>query len=384
MKATPDADDVANGDDPFRELAIDESSFKPPPPLVRFEGWRAFVESERPERPVMPTPNEFAQLGEVERKNFALVRKRYHASFGPIETRWLKDVHAETLRLAALNFNAPPGARPGVVLNGLGTVGKSTIATALGRKYERSLRKRFNRPISGEAGPMYLPVVYVTLPGRLNIRSFDMLLAQFMGAPVSAKSTEQSLNETVVSTAIDCGVSLIIVDDVHFLRMSKDLAKDVNNHLKYLASSISATFVYAGIDLDSTSLLTEGRSKDKAIYSQTQHRFKKYDIEPFERGSEEFERLLGSFEEHILLVNQIAGGLKAMALYIHDRTGGFIGAVSNLLREGANQSITDGTETLTTTLLDGVQLDKGAEDHDALARPTQHKKRIDKRQGIKN
>lgn len=380
MTSTPDLA-LPLGDDPFREIALNKESIKPTPPLVRVEGWRTFVEAQPPARPVIPTAAEFAKFGKPERREFDLARKRYHAGFGPIETHWLKQIHAETLRLAALNFSAPPGARPGVVLNGLGTVGKSTIAAELGRKYERSLRRQLKKAIAGETGAMYIPVVYVTLRGRMNIRSFNMLLAQFMGAPVSARSSEQTLDDTVVNTANDCGVSLIIIDDVHFLRMSKDYAKDVNNHLKYLASSISATFVYAGIDLDSTSLLTEGRSKDQAIYSQTQHRFKKYDIEPFARGSEEFQRLLASFDEHILLVNMEPGELLQMHLYIHDRTGGFIGAVSNLLREGANQAITDGSEKLTQTHLDAVKLDKAAEDHDKLARPTQHKDRKKKRKG---
>ncbi len=38
-----------------------------------------------------------------------------------------------------------------------------------------------------------------------------------------------------------CATSLILIDDFHFLNMREKESRRVNDHLKYLANSISAT-----------------------------------------------------------------------------------------------------------------------------------------------
>lgn len=140
-----------------------------------------------------------------ERKTLATARKRYHSQFGPIETPWLRAVHDETLKLAALNYLAPPGVQPGIVLNGLGTVGKSTIASELGRKYERALRNSLREPINTAAGPLFVPVVYVTLPGNVTVSTFTMLIAQFLGLPTRVTARDGELSGAVIDGTQNVG-----------------------------------------------------------------------------------------------------------------------------------------------------------------------------------
>ncbi|MFH8591478.1 hypothetical protein [Streptomyces rimosus] len=61
------------------------------------------------------------------------------------------------------------------------------------------------------------------------------------------------------------------------------------------------------------------------------------------------------------------GTLPRHAPYLHQRTADHIGSLARLIRQAA---ITDGTERITETTLDAIQLDHLTEQH---ARPTHHR-----------
>ena len=351
-----------NAQDPFKSLAMRNEGLLPPPSIVRIEGWQSFVNKPRAARPVMPSMDQFTAMQKNEKTEFAKKRKKYHAEMPLIETPTLSGIHEESIRLAALNYSAPAGARMGIVLDGLGTVGKSSIAMEFGKKYELAWRKSILPKIQGNFSRP-IPVVYVTLPGTLTIKDFNRLITGFMGLNVPASATVSWLNDCIIDAAQSCATSLFIVDDIHFLQMKNQSSTTINNHLKYLANCVSATFVYAGINVEGSGLLNEGKSKEKAFSSQTQHRFKTFQILPFSKNSPALKLLLSSFETNLALMKQDLGSLAAMSDFIHDRTGGFMGAISNLVREGANIAIDDGSEHLSRSLLGKVKLAYASEAH---------------------
>jgi hypothetical protein len=352
-----------NVEDPFRTVDLREGLL-PPPPIVRVEGWQHHVRGNRATKPSMPSEKEFAAFTVQEKRGFAKLRKNYHAEMPLIETPTLAKVHSEAMGLAARNYRAAAGARMGIVLDGLGTVGKSSIAAELGRKYELSWRKTILPQLEKHGGFLNpIPVIYVTLPGVIAISDFNRLITSFMGISVPVSAKIPWLNDRIIDATQACGTSLIIIDDIHFLQMRNRSAQLVNNHLKYLANCVSATFVYAGINVEGSGLLAEGKSKEKAFASQTQHRFKTFPIRPFAKTSGDLKPLLSAFEANLALMNQKPGTLEIMSDFIHDRTGGFMGAISNLLREGANAAIDAGSEELTRPLLQKVKLGFASEAH---------------------
>jgi hypothetical protein len=335
--------------------------------ITTYEAWRAFVNEPDEFRPAILSEQEFRAADSSVQRAHNEARKRYHAKFGPLETPQLRDVHDDVLRLAALNYGAAAGARPGVALDGLGTVGKSTIATHLGRKYERAIRKRTGLADNLPSGNRFIPVVYVSLPGEVTIKAFNWLVVEYLGLPAPRSASEEWLSRQIVRSANACGTSMFIVDDIHFVKMKDRGGETINNHFKYLGTCISATFVYAGINLTGTQLLSEGASRARAVFSQTQHRFKRFEITPYDKDGQVFRALLASFEHHLLLRRHKPGTLDQFADYIFARTGGFIGAVSDLLREAANLAIDTGEERITRKLLSRVTLDFAAEEHHAVA-----------------
>ncbi|WP_199734165.1 hypothetical protein [Micromonospora musae] len=55
------------------------------------------------------------------------------------------------------------------------------------------------------------------------------------------------------------------------------------------------------------------------------------------------------------------GTLVEQAAHLHDRTGGMIGSLDQLIHEAANDAIIDGTEKITKAHLDAVILDIAAQ-----------------------
>jgi hypothetical protein len=73
-------------------------------------------------------------------------------------------------------------------------------------------------------------------------------------------------------------------------------------------------------------------------------------------------RLVATMEQTLLLHRHKPGTLVEMASYLHQRTGGMIGSLDQLIHEAANDAISDGTEQVTRKHLDAVILDTAAQE----------------------
>ena len=368
---------------PLNTLDDIDLPFAQPQP-VTYEDWKAFVDRLQPVKPETPTKSEFEKMSDHERYESRKSRMIYHAAFGPLQTESYKEISGDLLLFAWNNLLAGAGARGGGVIDGEGTLGKTTIMLHIGRKYEKARRKQAHDRL-GEDQLMpnnwiFIPVVYIVLPGETTPKSLYESLAVYYGVPLPSRYTLSWLKQKVREFARNCGTSLIMVDDIHYLEMRNRNDKDVNNHLKELANIISATLIYAGIDCDGSNLFNEGRSEDTKHFSQTRRRFKRYRVKPFSlknaREKKRWMSLIMSFEVHVCLVDHKPGALAGLAEYIFHRTGGSIGGVSTLIRQGANLAIKEKKEKLSKTLLNRIKLDEGSEDFYA-------RYRASKRQGKK-
>lgn len=337
----------------------------PQRPILDFQDWRAFVSTPAASAPKVPSYFEYQSLQPPFKKRVDQQRRQYQQTFGPIEVPSMHRIQEATIRLAMQNLRAPAGVRPGVVIDGIATVGKTTTVLGLGKYYERKLTKNHTN-LTTPDGNEYIPVAYVTLPAEMAIYDFNLLLAKFYNIPISRSSKAAFITERIKEHAANCGTSLFIIDDIHFLQIRNRSHAVLNNHLKHLASCIPATFVYAGIGCEGTGLLADGFTPERASFTQTGHRFKKYDVTPFSLTSpdarNEFDAVLSFFEKNMLLYEQTAGSLaRDFGEYIFQRTGGYMGAISSLLREAAGLAITKGTEKITQQLLNSVRLSHESE-----------------------
>jgi hypothetical protein len=329
------------------------------------DDWRRFVSKPTAVKLDLPSAETFFSMTKVQRKRLNEQRIAYNNSFGPVLVPAMEQIHRAGLRLAEQNLRAQPGARPGLIINGDSTIGKSTIAMQLGRRYELKLTQN-HKITTTPTGHNFYPVAYINLPATMAILNFNILLSTFYHIPVSKRQREEEMTSAIKAAAADCGTSMFILDDIHFLQIRNRTHATLNNHIKSLANSISATFVYAGIDLENTGLLTEGKSAEKGNNTQTGHRFKIFDMHAFSmkttKASQNYEDLLNYFEEEMSLYKQSPGSLfKDFGPYILDRTGGFIGPISLLLRECSTLAINNGNEAFTFEDLHRIKLDHDSE-----------------------
>ena len=81
---------------------------------------------------------------------------------------------------------------------------------------------------------------------------------------------------------------------------------------------------------------------------------------PFPRDAH-WSGLIAALEYSLRLHRHVPGTLPGLDLYLHQRTGGSIGSLLRLIRSAAIQAILDGSERITTQMLESIDLDVAAE-----------------------
>lgn len=334
----------------------------PGAPLSTKEGWASHVRRKPVARPDVPAGGIRAleRMPEVERRRFNRRRQDYHDDFGPILTPTLTGLVEDLVDRALCNIDTRSGARPGAVIDGPANLGKTTILSHFGRQYERLVRSESGEGMKQAGYKEWHPVVYHSLTPNTTFKSLCEDIAYFYAAPVHKRATTDDLLRMVRRCAQDCATTLFLIDDIHYLDVRHRGAREVNNGLKKLANETSATFVYAGIDTQSSGLLTVGGANMDS-FGQTRGRFAHLKIEPFENGTDDWLRLVKAFEDHLVLMKCRAGMCVNIADYLHARTNGYVGALSNLLRLGARRAIQTGEERITKGLLDARIIDIASE-----------------------
>ena len=335
------------------------------PDLTIKEGWIEFASRKLSTPPTMPGPAQRAVMTSVEREHLDARRMAHHATFGPILTPQLERIHAALTHQVAANLHcALPGARRGSIIDGYGSLGKTTTLLEFGRRYQRAMRKHFPAGVT-PAGDEFVPVAYLSIPANTSVKGFNRHFLAFYGVtPAQTRATDH-MTLDIIRLARRCRTTLVLIDDVHFLPMRRETGRILNDHLKHLANSIAATFVLAGIGLEEGGLLTEGKRPGTEATSQTRSRFTLHRMEAFATqtpaGQAEWHALLGAIEGELVLFDARPQMLSGLASYLFERTAGVIGSLMALVRAGGNLAITSGTERLTKHILDQISLDYHAE-----------------------
>ena len=340
-------------------------------PLTK-EEWRDYVASESPAPPELPSPAAYGRLSGSAREDLEERRYDYHSALILVQTPAMLELHRSMRTTVRMNRVAPAGARRGHVVDGDPTLGKSTIIKTFGRDYERHLRRRHPQRFNG-LGPDFTPVVYISVPSGATPRGLSLRFAEYLGLPTKVKVTADEATNQVFKALRECGTRIVLIDDIHFLDCSQKEGKLANDHLKYLANYCAATFIYAGVDIASTSLFSEGSGTRK---TQTAGRFSVLPVRPFgqqllhppgkpnsqavaaaRREREEWVKVVLSLDDALRLFNHKPGMLAKHWEYLLERTGGSIAALSGLVRTAAIMAIEDGSEKITRSMLDGIETD---------------------------
>jgi hypothetical protein len=267
----------------------------------------------------------------------------------------------EIFELLTANEYAPAGARPGLLIDGPATVGKSTLVKMIARKFELQLRDEHPERFIDQIGD-YVPVVYLSVPDAVTPKQISLALARYLHVPT--KGTKDDIDHVILKALRRCGTQLLIIDDLHFLDCGQREGRASNDHIKYLANHAPCTLVGTGIDLEDSPLLSEGGGAERA--TQTAGRFAHHKLAPFSVASKheaaEWIGVVKTLEDALVLFAHQPGSLARQHWrYLHERTSGSIAALHNLIRLGAVRAVRTGQEAVTRDLLDGIRLDYTSE-----------------------
>jgi len=321
-------------------------------PLTTKEGWRAFVSTARPSPPQLLPAADWTRLDDVEREIYNDMRRGYHAELLLVATPEIRQITTTGAKLIVNNRGKQLGRR-GLIVSGPSGTGKSTSITQLGKRHQLELERR------SPGVTDRVPVVYIIVPPAATPKMLAIEMAGFLGLPVSPHDSQHTITQSVVAVmrAVRCG--LVLVDEVHRLDLRTRSGAEASDQLKYFFDSISATFVYAGLDLAANGMFSGMRG------GQIAGRFVSLRTSTFAHTTREqretWARVVATMEDSLRLHRHVPGSLVEMAPYLNQRTGGMIGSLDQLVYEAANDAITDGTERITRKHLDAVILDAAAQ-----------------------
>ena len=321
-------------------------------PLTTKDGWKRFVD-DTPACPQMLSLAAFKALSEEDLIAYNEPRLDYHSRLVVVATPTVRDVFTTGRRLVLLNRHQISGRR-GLIVTGQAGTGKTTAIAQLGRNHELLVRKRLGPAAAGR-----LPVVYVTVPPRATPKMLAIEFARFLGIPVFRQETQTSITNAVCDLLIKMRVELALVDEIHNLNLATQAGAEASDQLKYLSERIPATFVLAGIDVAASGLFNGVRGQ------QIAGRYTVTDTEPFAYGTsaqrQNWRNLVASLEEALRLHHHKPGSLVKLDGYLHERTDGAIGSLSQLVRGASIEAIISGSESITRKTLDTIEVDQTAE-----------------------
>ncbi|MEW6421379.1 MAG: ATP-binding protein [Deinococcota bacterium] len=333
------------------------------------ESWRAYVNMQEPLRPALASAAQKALWTPGDREAYDETRRSYHRHFDPLETPDVREIHAQIGLQLWENLDAGFGAKAGGAVDGDATLGKTTIVAEMGKRFEHRLLRE-HPVVDPQAAHLAVPVVYITLPARATPKTLNLALARFYNLllPRSVrKVSTDDLNLAITEAVEDHGTQAIIVDDLHYLRLTsknrfqEEAAQVANDHLKHLANILDVTFLYAGINLETSGLFDTDAllSADRA---QTGGRFLHCKVTRFENRSEAWLSILEALERKVVLERLEPGTLPALGDYLFRRTQGGIGDVVNLIRKAANLAV-GRNETITEKMLEQMKSPRNAQFH---------------------
>jgi len=211
--------------------------------LTTKAAWSRLVH-DTPELPVLLPDERWKALDPSERDLYDEIRLRHHARLVTITTPLVNDVIRLGRKLSLLNRDQFT-ARRGMIISGPPATAKSTAITQFGKHHEIRAPPHARRPRGpASAGHLHHRSACGHAEGpRAGVRAVPR--------PAGLQRLNQvGITNTVCDLLARLGCQLVLADEIHNISLETRYGAEASDQLKYLAERISATFVYAGINLE--------------------------------------------------------------------------------------------------------------------------------------
>jgi hypothetical protein len=341
-------------------LELEERSYC----LTTKEAWVERVRSPERVTPPQLMADQRSSLELIDQRRYDAARKVHHANLGPFLTPQMKRILNDLDEIVDANRQDGDKIRTSAVIDALPGLGKTTVVTRFATNFHREETELYGeRTIRGHER---IPVAYISLTASTTMRTFNSMLCTFYGHPGAQSGNAQNLADRATSCVRECETRVIVIDDVHFLDMSRRNDREVANHFKWLATQFPVTFIFVGVGLEQRRLLSEGLILSDVGLSQTARRWTRFELDPFElktgHGQKTWRKLLLAIERDIRLTNTWEGMLADdLSDYLFARSTGYFVSLMSLISRGSLRAIRTGDEKLTKELLDGIANDAASQ-----------------------
>ncbi len=328
------------------------------------EGWTTFVLADAPRRPELLTVKKYEALSSSDKSLYDSSRELWHANMGTLQTPQVERMMHELWVVLRSNAQYSDHAKGAVAVEGDTFLGKTTIVQHFAKEYH--LREIALHGDMTDAGDERWPVVYVTLTGHPTMRDLNSSLLYYFAHPGSRHGSAADLARRVLEAFIKCGVSLLIIDDLHFLRWESVDGSKVSNHLKYLVNDFPITMIMVGTELTQRGLYRSDHGFGGAILGPTARRTTSLSLEPYtiDNAAElkQWRSIIHAIERNLVLARHQDGTLThQLAEYLFDRSTGYMGSLVTLINRAATRAIITGVEAVTEKVLEETKIDFAAE-----------------------
>lgn len=330
--------------------------------LSRKEGWFAFANRSEIPQPERLDRSAYRLLSSQGKAEYTTGRLKYLSRL-TIRTPQLVHVHESIEDMMSSDLQEFDRVRCAPVIDAEPGVGKTTAVNMFGRDFHRQIIAREGHRVGHDA--KRIPVVRIGLTGNTTPKSLILQILEFYAHPNKSGTTLQ-----VTSSALDCvlrcDTRLIIIDDIHFLNLSRRDGREVSNTLKSLANDFPSTFIFVGVGVESRGLFDEGLGRAESGTAQLGRRWTRLEMPAFQifndQQRHDWRVTLKEVEQAIILLDAYPGMIADdLSDYFFARTSGYIGSMMELARMGTLKAIKSGTERITKDLLDTVQIARAAE-----------------------
>ncbi|MEU6449796.1 ATP/GTP-binding protein [Streptomyces sp. NPDC046979] len=311
--------------------------------LTERDGFNAFVRRERKK----PALADCAPLGtEVTDTDPRMI---YHGEMIPVMTPDVAQGIKDARRTLRTNRFRPLGKRMSMIIDGC--AGKSVLLLQIGRAYQGLLETE-RRPDS-----VWTPVVHINVPPRCESNlDWSLPFADFFGMDHTLNIEKRNyrstdMTEPVVHHMKESRTSLILIDGVDRIHDSE--LSTAFDYFDSLQARLRVSIIYCG--RDATDIVNEGlRRHGRSGRPHTSEQFRSnlpvMTIKPipFRKGLEEdWRSVLKAYDKNFALYNHVPESLLHFEQFLHERTGGYMDTLDQLLCQTAQQAIEDGTEAIT-------------------------------------
>jgi hypothetical protein len=344
-------------------------------PLTSHRGFAAYAEAAPVAVPKRMALVAYRALGEAERRAYDAARRLCHNHLGPYRLLDVGQASGEILELVEQNEYLPESrVRPGAAIDGEPSLGKTTLLTRIGREWHLAQRALNPGGLMDGAMNLHIPVCYVSLPGDCSIKGLNQALAVFYELPDVRRETAINLGTRVKRAMRECGTSLVLIDDLHFIRPGQRDGRTLSDHLKNLMSEVPATFVFAGVELEQAGIFgnfAKGAMRNVSA-NQTGERLRRFAIARIDittaAGRKQWKGLVSAMSNDLCLCCEPQLCDPDTLAYLHARTGGSVGALAELVRVASARVMRREADlgceepVLDRALLEQVRLSHGTEE----------------------